>query len=93
MTNKPILSVRNLTVRYKTPSGSVMAVQGPVLRSRRKREALGIIGESGCGKSTLSYAIMDYLAPNAKRSGAVLFKGEDLLLKSRKEMQATAATA
>ena len=86
MTNKPILSVRNLTVRYETPSGSVVAVRD-LSFDLGKKEALGVIGESGCGKSTLSYSIMDYLTPNARRSGAVLFKGDDLLIKSHKEMQ------
>ncbi|GAB1483534.1 ABC transporter ATP-binding protein [Treponema sp.] len=86
MNNDTVLSVRNLNVRYTTPSGPVVAVRDVSLELG-KREALGIIGESGCGKSTLSYAILDYLAPNAKRSGSIMFNGEDLLLKSHSEMQ------
>ena len=86
MTNKPVLSIRGLNVRYDTPSGSVAAVRDVSL-DIGKKEALGIIGESGCGKSTLSYAILDYLSPNARRSGSIYFNGEDLLLKSQKELE------
>jgi peptide/nickel transport system ATP-binding protein len=86
VTNEPILSIRNLNVRYVTPTGEVAAIRDLSLDLGR-REALGIIGESGCGKSSLSYAVLDYLAPNAKRSGSILFNGEDLLSKSPREMQ------
>lgn len=51
-------------------------------------ESIGIIGESGCGKSTLSYTVMRYLASNSRVSGKVLFRGEDLLQKSEKEILA-----
>lgn len=86
MTSKPLLSVRNLGVRFPSPDGEVLAVRDLSFDLGR-RETLGVIGESGCGKSTLSYAIMDYLSAGARRSGAVLFKGQDLLLKTEREMR------
>jgi len=86
VTNKPILDIHNLNVVYETPSGPNVAIRDLALELNAN-EALGIIGESGCGKSTLSYAILDYLPSNARRSGSIMFNGEDLLLKTEKEMQ------
>jgi len=48
-----------------------------------KGETLGLVGESGCGKTTLGRTLLG-LAPAKK--GVVLYNGDDLLLKSRKEM-------
>ncbi len=87
MTNDTVLSIRGLNVRYSTASGSVVAIRNLSLEVGRD-EALGVIGESGCGKSTLSYAILNYLAPNAKRSGSIVFDGKELLTTSRREMEA-----
>ncbi len=84
-TTGPVLEINNLGVIYKTLTDEVVAVKDVTLSVGRK-EALGVIGESGCGKSTLSYAIMDYLPANARRSGEILFMGENLLDKSDKEM-------
>jgi peptide/nickel transport system ATP-binding protein len=86
VTSKPLLDIHNLNVVYETPSGSIVAIRDLSLELRAN-EAMGIIGESGCGKSTLSYAILDYLPPNARRSGSIMFNGDDLLLKTEKEMQ------
>ncbi|WP_280487320.1 ABC transporter ATP-binding protein [Nocardia farcinica] len=79
-----VLSVRNLTVEYRSPrSGPVYAVSDVSLDLRRG-ETLGLVGESGCGKSTLAKAIMQLPAPT---SGQVLFRGEDLTTTSARALR------
>ena len=40
---------------------------------------LAIVGESGSGKSTTALGIMDLLAINARRSGSIMVKGQEML--------------
>ena len=47
-----ILEVRDLKKYFKSPTGTLHAVDG-VNFSIRRGETLGLVGESGCGKSTL----------------------------------------
>ena len=42
------------------------------------------MGESGCGKSTLARSILRLIEPT---SGAVFYKGEDIVKKSKREMK------
>lgn len=52
-------------------------------------KVLAVVGESGSGKSVTSLSIMGLLQdPGKVTGGEVLFKGEDLLQKNKKEMQA-----
>ena len=75
---RPILSVRNLTVDIPTGSGMLHAVRGIDLELKRG-ETLCIVGESGSGKSLTSLAIMGLLGPRIERHAARLdFDGTDL---------------
>jgi len=87
MMAEPILEVQNLCTHLPTKRGLVRAVDG-VSFSVRPGEIVGVVGESGCGKSTLCFSLVRLLPDTAQHSGRILFRGEDLLAKSREEMRA-----
>jgi len=82
----PVLSVRDLRVRFKTDEGELKAVDG-VSFDVVENQVLGIVGESGSGKSVTSMAILGLLPPKAKITGEVLFQGRDLLTLPEKEVR------
>jgi len=74
----PILSIRDLTVEFKTEDGVVQAVTD-VTYDLQPGEVLGIVGESGSGKSVSMLSILG-LSPQAHiPKGEAIFRGEDLL--------------
>jgi oligopeptide/dipeptide ABC transporter ATP-binding protein len=75
---EPLLSVRNLRVRFPTDDGMVNAVDG-LSYDVYPNEVLGIVGESGSGKSVSSLAIMGLLPKTAIIEGEIVFRGQDLL--------------
>jgi oligopeptide/dipeptide ABC transporter ATP-binding protein len=83
-----ILEVKDLQVHFFTDRGVIRAVEG-VDFSLRTQEVWGLVGESASGKSVIGQALMGVVAKPAGRvvSGEILFKGEDLLKKSPKEIQ------
>ena len=82
----PVLKVEDLEIRYATSVGSVRAIRD-VSFEIQSGEALGLVGESGCGKSTLAFGVMNYIAKNGEATtGRILFDGDDVLLKSAKEL-------
>ena len=83
-----ILEVKKLEVGFDTFAGQVQAIRG-VSFEVKKGETLAIVGESGSGKSVTVRTIMRLLANNAVyKGGHIIFKGEDLLEKDDKAMQA-----
>ncbi len=70
----PTLTVRGLSVEYRTPRGLVRAAR-EVSFELAPGEAIAVIGESGSGKSTLALALMRLLPPSAQvPSGTVLYR-------------------
>ncbi len=82
------LEVRDLHTHFFLRRGVVKAVDG-VSFSLRRGEVLGLVGESGCGKSVTALSVLRLLPNEAARTvqGQVLFDGEDLLAKSKRQMR------
>ena len=74
---KPVLSVRGLSIDYRTRSGPVHAVRD-VSFDVAKGETVAIIGESGSGKTTLAVSLIR-LSPRS----AHITKGEILYTNDR----------
>ncbi|KZM40568.1 oligopeptide transporter ATP-binding component [Marinomonas sp. SBI22] len=73
-----LLDVQDLRVNFKTPDGSVTAVNN-LNFSLAEGETLGIVGESGSGKSQTAFALMGLLAGNGLVEGNALFEGQNIL--------------
>ena len=81
-----LLEVKNLRTSFFTHVGEVKAIRD-VSFSIRKGEAVGIVGESGSGKSVTSLSIMQLQHPGKVTGGQILFHGEDLLKKNKREIR------
>ena len=83
-----LLSVRNLSIKFATEQGAVTAVDD-LSFDLGAGEVLGLVGESGCGKSVTALSIMGLLStpPGRIGGGQILFEGQDLLTKSRRDMR------
>jgi oligopeptide/dipeptide ABC transporter ATP-binding protein len=86
-TPAPVLDISNLAVAFDTPDGVVEAVKGVSLNIAQG-ECLGIVGESGSGKSQTFLSAFGLSSANARVSGSVKFKGDEMLGISRKELDA-----
>jgi len=84
----PLLSIQDLTVKFKTQEELITAVNN-VSFDVPKGKTVGLVGESGSGKSVTSLATMGLIPmpPGMITNGKILFNGDDLLKKSEKEMR------
>ena len=80
---KPILQVKNLSIRFPNRYGDIPLVD-EISFTVHEGETMGLVGESGCGKSITAFSIMGLLPKSAKITGEILFtdrsgKQHDLL--------------
>jgi ABC-type dipeptide/oligopeptide/nickel transport system ATPase component/ABC-type dipeptide/oligopeptide/nickel transport system permease subunit len=86
-TGEVLLEVRDLSVGYGQPDGSVKTVVHDVSLTVRRGEVHGLIGESGSGKTQTAWSIMRLLPEGGHVSGgAILFEGKELAHATEKEM-------
>lgn len=72
------IKISDLMIHFYTKEGMVRAVDGVDLVFKEGK-ITGIVGETGSGKSVLGLSILNLLANNAKKTGNIFYKDEDLL--------------
>jgi peptide/nickel transport system ATP-binding protein len=88
MAEQPLLSVRELTMEYKTKKGWVSAIDH-VSFDLPKGLSMGLVGESGCGKTSIAMTLLRLLPDNAKiKGGQILLDGKDLIPLAEEQIQA-----
>jgi len=75
-----LLDVQGLETQFKTPEGTVHAVNG-VSFTLKEGETLGMVGESGCGKSVTVLSVLRLIPmpPGKIVAGKADYHGQDLL--------------
>jgi peptide/nickel transport system ATP-binding protein len=83
-----LLEIDDLRTHFDTLAGTVRSVDGVSYRLRAG-QTLGVVGESGCGKSVTALSIMRLVPtpPGRYASGAIRYRGADLLQLSEKQMR------
>ncbi|HBM80308.1 MAG TPA: peptide ABC transporter ATP-binding protein [Clostridiaceae bacterium] len=83
-----LLEVKDLVTQFKLKDGTFNAVDGMSFNIDNG-EIVALVGESGCGKSVTSLSILGLIPnpPGKVIRGEILFKGKDILKKTRREMQ------
>ncbi len=85
---EPVLDIRNLSVNYLTPRGTVKALRRINLQVPSAK-VVGLVGESGCGKSTLISTVIRLMAENARvAAGEIRFTGKDMQQLSPRDLRA-----
>ncbi len=83
----PLLSVKNVSLEFRTRSGTVNALQDISFHIARG-EMVGLVGESGSGKSVLSYAILRILDSAGRvTAGSAEFGGLDMFTAQESDLE------
>ncbi|WP_223267814.1 ABC transporter ATP-binding protein [Streptosporangium nondiastaticum] len=85
----PVLSVQNLSVRFRMRGGRRIAAVTDASFELGPGECLALIGESGCGKSVLASALLGLLPGNARTDGRALLGDLDLLTAGERTLART----
>ena len=85
----PLLSVKDLFIRFETENGNMDAVKG-ISFDLKPGETLAIVGESGSGKSVTALSLTRLIPEPPARyiSGQILLNGNDVLKMSPRELRA-----
>ena len=86
-----LLSIQNLRVAFRMGQGQRAQAVGRdgtgVSFDVPENTTVALVGESGSGKSVTAMSVLNLLPDNAEREGRILWRGEDLLGKSLRELQ------
>ena len=80
------IRIARLKVIFSSRSGEIRAVDEVDL-SLSEGDSLCLIGESGCGKTVMGMAVMGLLPKNAKVTGTISYKGQDLVSAPEQTLQ------
>ena len=82
-----VLEVKNLNLGFQNEDKFRQALFDVSL-TLEKGKMLSVVGESGCGKSMTAMSILGLIPKTARITGGkILFNGENLLTKTKSEMQ------
>lgn len=84
-----VLEVEHLRTEFKQEKKKYVTAINDVSFTLNEGEIVGLVGRSGCGKSVTSLSIMRLLGDTSGRvtQGKILFKGQDVLSLSNKQMR------
>ena len=81
----PLISIKNLEVKFINQDATVYAVNGVDIKLERGK-VLTILGESGSGKSVTMRSILRLLPPKASLSGSITVDGENVIEMSQDQL-------
>ena len=88
ITNQPILHVSNFNIDFWV-EGVWYPAAIDMNFDVQAGKVLAIVGESGSGKTSIAMGLMDLLASNARVSGSVKIKGEEMVGASKSVLRKT----